>query len=221
MPRSARLVVPHLPHHVTHRGNNKQRTFFSEADYRLYKRYLAAACAETETTVWGWCLMPNHVHLMLVPATERGLADVMRRTQARYTRAINAREGRVGHLWQARYGSFVMDEPHLLACARYVELNPVRAGLARRPEDWPWSSARTHLDGAPDGLADPAPLLERWPDWKVVLDGALAEDEREAIRARERSGRPLGGRAFADRHSKPGGAERPARRRGRPPRSTT
>lgn len=221
MPRSARIVVPTLPHHVTHRGNNKQRTFFSEADYRLYKKYLAAACAETGTAVWGWCLMPNHVHLMLVPSTEQGLSGVMRRTQARYTRAINSREGRVGHLWQARYGSFVMDEPHLIACARYVELNPVRAGLARRPEDWPWSSARAHLDGAADGLADPAPLLERWPDWRAVLDGALEEKDREAIRALERSGRPLGGADFVARHDKAATARRPARRRGRPPRSKT
>jgi putative transposase len=220
MPRSARILVPDLPHHVTHRGNNKQRTFFSQADYRLYKKYLAEACAETGTAVWGWCLMPNHVHLILVPSTAQGLPCVMRRTQARYTRAINAREGRVGHLWQARYGSFVMDEPHLLACARYVELNPVRAGLVRRPEQWPWSSAGAHLGGAADGLTEPAALLERWPDWRAILDGGLADEERDSIRARERSGRPLGGADFVARLGGAAGP-RPARRRGRPPRSTS
>jgi putative transposase len=199
MPRSARLVVPTLPHHVTHRGNHKQQTFFREADYRLYKKYLRVACAETGTAVWAWCLMPNHVHLVLVPSTETGLAAVMRRTQGRYSRALNARLGLTGHLWHARFGSFVMDELHLLACGRYVELNPVRARLAALAEDWPWSSARAHLHGAADGLTDPVPLLERWPDWRTIL-GTWAEDEMAAaIREREHSGRPLGGAPFLAR----------------------
>lgn len=199
MPRSARLVVPSLPHHVTHRGNHKQQTFFGGADYRLYKKYLRIACAETGTAVWAWCLMPNHVHLVLVPSTEAGLAAVMRRTQGRYTRAINAREGWSGQLWQVRFASFVMDERYLLNCGRYVELNPVRARLAVRAEDWPWSSARAHLSGLADGLTDPAPLLERWPDWQAVL-GTWTEDKvAAAIRERERSGRPLGGAPFLAR----------------------
>jgi REP-associated tyrosine transposase len=217
MPRSARLVVPSIPHHLTHRGNNKQRTFFGESDYRLYQRYLAAACADTGTAIWAWCLMPNHVHLILVPSAGDGLGAVMRRTQGRYTRAINAREGRVGHLWQARFASFVMDETYLLACARYVELNPVRAGLATRAQDWPWSSARAHLDGSGDGLTDPAPLLERWPDWRQVIETPLDEAELAAIRERERTGRPLGRRSFALRYDR--AAERPPARRGRPPKA--
>lgn len=214
MPRSARLVVPTVPHHLTHRGNNKQRTFFTEGDYRLYRKYLAAACADTGTAIWAWCLMPNHVHLILVPSAGGGLGAVMRRTQGRYTRAINAREGRVGHLWQARFASFVMDEPYLLACARYVELNPVRAGLTQRAEDWPWSSARAHLDGSKDGLTDPAPLLERWPDWRRIIEAPLEEEALLAIRERERTGRPLGGQTFVRRFD--GAAERPKARRGRP-----
>jgi putative transposase len=152
MPRSARLVVPTLPHHVTHRGNRKRRTFFTDSDYRLYKKYLGIACAATGTSVWAWCLMPNHVHLVLVPSSKSGLAEAMRRTQGRYARVVNVREDRTGNLWQVRFASFVMDERHLLACGRYVELNPVRAGLVARAEDWPWSSARAHLCGEEDGL---------------------------------------------------------------------
>lgn len=217
MPRSARLVVPTLPHHVTHRGNRRQRTFFGESDYRLYKKYLKIACAETGTAVWAWCLMPNHVHLILVPSTEAGLAAVMRRTQGRYTRAINARETWTGHLWQARFASFVMDERYLLACGRYVELNPVRARLAARAGDWPWSSAGAHLHGAADGLTDPAPLLERWPDWRTVL-GEWSEDRiAAAIRERERSGRPLGGAHFLRRLAGLVGRPVAPARRGRPP----
>lgn len=217
MPRSIRLVVPSVPHHLTHRGNNKQRTFLAEGDYRLYRKYLAAACAGTETAIWAWCLMPNHVHLILVPSAANGLGAVMRRTQGRYSRAINAREGRAGHLWQARFASFVMDESYLLACARYVELNPVRAGLVPRAEDWPWSSARAHLDGSADGMTDPAPLLERWPDWRQVIEAPLEEEALRTIRESERTGRPLGRPDFVRRFAR--AADRPPARRGRPPKS--
>jgi putative transposase len=196
MPRLARLVFPGLPHHVTQRGNRRQRTFFADSDYRLYKSYLAAACEAEGIAVWAWCLMPNHVHMILVPGSEAALAACVGTTHRRYARAVNVREGWTGHLWQGRFASFVMDEGHLLACARYVELNPVRAGLTARPEDWPWSSARVHLGGAGDGLVDPAPLLERWPDWRAVLDSGLANDELAAVRAREASGHPLAGEAF-------------------------
>jgi putative transposase len=196
MPRSARLVVPGLPHHVTQRGNQRQQTFFSDSDCRLYLRLLSRWCASSGTAVWAWCLMPNHVHLVLVPSSEDGLAAALGPAHGHYSSLVNAREDRTGHLWQGRFGSFVMDEAHLLACARYVELNPVRAGLVRRPEDWLWSSARVHLGGRPDGLVDAAPLLERWPDWRAVLDGGLEPELRDAIRARERSGRPLGDSAF-------------------------
>ncbi|HEX8625520.1 MAG TPA: transposase [Allosphingosinicella sp.] len=217
MGRSIRLTLPGHPHHVTHRGNNRQRTFFSSADHRLYIRYLAEACRAARTSVWAWCLMPNHVHLVLVPSTGTGLSAVLHRTQGRYTRAVNAREKWVGQLWQGRFASFVMDEGHLLACARYVELNPVRAGLAARAGDWPWSSARAHLGGAADSLTDRRPLLERWPDWRSVLASGEEEAMLQAIRARERSGRPLGSDAFLARLETETGLRLLPRPRGRPP----
>ncbi len=220
MPRSARLTVPGHPHHVTHRGNHRQRIFFSDGDYRLYVRYLAAACAATGTSVWAWCLMPNHVHLVLVPSVANGLGAVLHRTQGRYTRAINAREKWNGQLWQGRFASFVMDERYLLACARYVERNPVRAGLVERAANWPWSSARTHLGGPPDPLTDPRPLLERWPDWRSVLEAAERVRVLEAIRERERSGRPLGSDAFLSGLAKATGFPLRPRRRVRPPTPT-
>ncbi|HYD38698.1 MAG TPA: transposase [Allosphingosinicella sp.] len=216
MGRPLRITIPGHPHHVTHRGNNRQRTFFAERDYRLYIRYLAEACAATGTAVWAWCLMPNHVHLVLVPSAERGMSAALHRTQGRYARAVNAREKWVGQLWQGRFASFVMDEAHLLACARYVELNPVRAGLVARPGDWPWSSARVHLGGPADPLTDAEPLLTRWPDWRSIL--ATGEDEAalEAIRERERSGRPLGSDSFLARLASTTGLPLLPRRRGRP-----
>jgi putative transposase len=196
MPRLARLVVPGLPHHVTQRGNRRGPTFFGSGDYSLYKSRLAEECAEAGVAVWAWCLMPNHVHLVLVPTVESALARALGRLHRRYTVAINRREGWTGHLWQGRFASFVMDESYLLACARYVELNPVRAGLVRRAADWPWSSARAHLGAGHDGMTDAGALLERWSDWQAVLDEGLAEGLRKAIRDRETSGHPLGSAPF-------------------------
>jgi putative transposase len=199
MPRAARLVVPGVPHHVTQRGNRCQRTFFDEGDYALYLRLLKFWCARAGTSVWAWCLMPNHVHLVLVPEREDGLAAALAPLHRRYTWEINQREGWRGFLWQSRFASCPMDEAHLHACLRYVELNPVRAGLARRPEDWRWSSARAHLGLADDGLTDLEPAQARVDDWRRLLDSGLGESEHQAIRAGERTGRPLGGPAFLAR----------------------
>jgi len=189
MPRAARLVLPGIPHHVTQRGNRRQPTFLCDADYALYLGLLRHWCRKTGTTVWAWCLMPNHVHLVLVPEREDGLRAALAPVHTRYTWEINQREGWRGHLWQSRFASFPMDEPHVQACLRYVELNPVRARLVVRPEEWRWSSARAHLGVAPDGLTDEAPGRERIDDWRGFLDGGLKEEDCKAIRAAERTGR--------------------------------
>ena len=191
MPRSARRVVPGLPHHVTQRGNRRQPVFFSDADYALYLRLLRRWCAETGTKVWAWCLMPNHVHLVLVPANEDGLRATLAPAHRRYSWEINQREGWRGYLWQGRFASVPMDEGHVHACLRYVELNPVRARLSERPEDWRWSSARAHLGLAGDPLTDLAAGAARVEDWRSFLDAGLGDEEAEAIRAAERSGRLL------------------------------
>lgn len=201
MPRTARLVVPGIPHHVTQRGNRCQQTFFSDSDYALYLKLLRFWCGKAGSAVWAWCLMPNHVHLVLVPVHPDGLREALANVHRRYTWQINQREGWRGHLWQSRFASFAMDEAHLHACVRYVELNPVRAGLVERPEQWRWSSARTHLGLGTDGITDAAPMRERIDDWRALLDSGLADSERDAIQAGERTGRPLGGPAFVERLS--------------------
>src|SRR5277367_1716111 len=151
MARLARVVAAGIPHHVTQRGNRGQSVFFEDGDYRAYMALLAEGCANAGVAVWGYCLMPNHIHLIMVPHDEAGLREALGETHRRYTRRVNFREGWRGHLWQGRFASVPMDEPHLLACARYVELNPVRARLAGRAEDWPWSSVHAHLAGRDDG----------------------------------------------------------------------
>jgi putative transposase len=189
MPRPARLVLPGIPHHVTQRGNGRQRIFFGDDDYAFYLSLLRHFCRKNGTAVWAWCLMPNHVHVILVPAKEDGLRATLAPAHTRYAVEINRREGRCGHLWQGRFASVAMNESHLHICLRYVELNPVRARLVARPEAWPWSSARAHLGLARDDLTDVTAMHGRIDDWGAFLDAGLDEEDREAIRAAERSGR--------------------------------
>jgi len=189
MPRPARQVLPGVPHHVTQRGNSRQRVFFGDDDHAFYLSLLGDNCRKSGTSVWAWCLMPNHVHLILVPSHADGLRAALAPTHTRYAIETNRRNGWCGHFWQARFGSFPMDEAHLHACLRYVELNPVRAGLAARPEGWRWSSARAHLGLAADGLTDLAPARGRIDDWRAFLDSGLDEEDRDAIRDAERTGR--------------------------------
>lgn len=196
MARIARVVAAGVPHHVTQRGNRRQQTFFSDSDYEAYRALLAQACRKAHVSVLAYCLMPNHVHLILTPRDEDGLRAALSETHRRYSREVNFREGWRGYLWQGRFASFPMDENYLLACARYVELNPVRAKMVARPRDWRWSSARAHLTGRDDALVTVSPLLDRVDDWKAFLGERLDTAQRDAIRAGERTGRPLGALAF-------------------------
>jgi putative transposase len=196
MARLARVVAAGIPHHVTQRGNRRQQTFFGDEDYAAYRTLIAESCIRARVQVWAYCLMPNHVHLILTPDHADGLRDALAEAHRRYSRRVNFREGWRGYLWQGRFASVAMDEEHLLACARYVELNPVRARLVSRPQDWPWSSARAHLAGRDDGLVTARPLLDRAPDWSVFLGFEPSCEQYEAIRRGERTGRPMGSDAF-------------------------
>ena len=196
MARIARVVVPGIPHHVTQRGNRGQRTFFREDDYELYAQLLVEWCARSRTEIWGYCFMPNHVHMILVPSSVDGLRIPMGEAHKRYTARINQREGWIGHLWQGRYFSCPMDEKHLIAAARYIETNPIRSGAVSSAEDFQWSSARAHVLGADDGIVRAFPLLERVPDWQDFLRQGVDSDEMEAIRTHQKTGRPLGTREF-------------------------
>jgi putative transposase len=140
MARLARIVIPGHPHHVTQRGNRRQPIFFEPSDYALYRDLLAEHCRKANVEVWAYCLMPNHVHLVLTPQTANGLARALGETHRRYTGFVNARSRSTGHLFQGRFGSVVMDDAHFVAAARYVALNPVRAKLVARAQDWAWSS---------------------------------------------------------------------------------
>jgi putative transposase len=155
--------------------------------------------------------MPNHVHLIATPETAEGLRRGIGEAHRRYARHVNFREGWRGFLWQGRFASFPLDGDWLLAAARYIELNPLRARLADTPDAWPWSSARAHLTGRDDALAKAAPLLAMVGDWRTFLSLTTDDDEVDALRRHQRTGRPLGDDAFVDRLETTLG--RPLRRR--------
>src|SRR5260370_40455331 len=169
MARLARVVVPDHPHHVTQRGNGRARTFFGDPDYALYRGLLADNCRAAGVEVWAWCLMPNHVHLILVPSDPDGLRRALARVHRGYAGVIQARRKRSGHFWQGRFGAVAMDEEHLAAALRYVSLNPVRARLVQRARDWRWSSTSAHLRGKDDGLTPLAPIKDRFPRFPGLL----------------------------------------------------
>jgi putative transposase len=200
MARIARYVVPGLAHHVTQRGNRRGMVFFAEEDYALYRDLLREACDKAAVSVWAYCLMPNHVHLILTPSTPDGLARALGKAHRRYSAFVNARLRVTGHLFQSRFGSMAMDEDHLIAAARYVALNPVRARLVARAEDWPWSSVRAHLSRRDDGLVDVEPLLGRLGGRFADLLDQEGDIAREtALRAAEGIGRPVGSPGFLAR----------------------
>ena len=188
--------MPGVPHHLTQRGNRRQQVFFRDADYRAYLGLMREWCDECGVAVWAYCLMPNHVHLIVVPESEDALRRGIGEAHRRYTRMVNLREGWRGHLWQGRFASYPLDGKHLIAAVRYVERNPVRAGLARCAWRYPWSSAKAHVSGDDDLLVKTKPLLKRIDDWREFLRRPEDEAEQEALRLHERTGRPLGNARF-------------------------
>lgn len=193
MPRTARTVIPGLAHHVIQRGNRQQRIFHTRGDCRHYVGMLAESCVSNQVACLAWCLMPNHVHLVLKPDAEHALRAVMSSVHTRYAQRINRREQLSGHLFQDRFRSYPMDDAHLMIAVRYVENNPVKAGLVGAPEEWRWSSARAHLGLGCDPLTDVSAIGRHVGNWRAYLrDGVEAADRDELIERALRSGRPVG-----------------------------
>jgi putative transposase len=223
MARLARIVVPDVAHHVTQRGNRRQPVFFGAQDYAAYRGLIGEACRVQDVSCLAWCLMPNHVHLILVPRSADGLRAALSEAHRRYSRRINQANGWTGYLWQGRFCSYPMDDAHLMTAIRYVELNPVKAGLAEQAEDWPWSSARAHVSATEDGLTDLAALAGVSRNWRAMLRlgleaGDLPPEAEAAIESHQRTGRPLGGGAFVSRLESLTGRSLAKRKAGRKPR---
>ncbi len=172
------------------------QVFFSDNDYRAYRAILTHQARRYKLQIWAYCLMPNHIHLVATPAKDNGLALPIGHAHSRFALVINRRKKWTGHLWQERFSSFPMDELHLLVAVRYVLLNPVRAGLVDRVEDWPYSSARTHLGDGADPLVFVGPMASRVEDWQSYLDSSASEEMSQNIRKHSKTGRPLGSEDF-------------------------
>jgi putative transposase len=222
MPRRPRVIAPGVAHHVTQRGNNRQPVFHSSDDRRFYLGLLGRHATRYGVRILGYCLMTNHVHLVAVPERENSLARALGCTHSEYALALNHAQGWSGHVWQNRFFSCLLDESHVLRALRYVELNPVRAGLTSAPWDWPWSSARAHtLDHVLD------PVLDcRWVEyfggwdyheWQEILSAGMPGGECDTVRRATHTGEPLGSREFVTALERQAGRRLRVLARGRPP----
>lgn len=199
MPRQARIVIAGLRHHITQRGNNRQDVFFVDEDRLAYLALLKEQCTRHAVRVLGYCLMSNHVHLIVNPERENGLNPAVGRAHFIYTQYINRLHGRSGHLWQGRFHSCPMDEGYTVAAMRHVERNPVRAKLTRAPWTYRWSSAAAHIGGSDtSGLLDTKAWAESHSaaSWKEVLTEADDQDTKSALNRNTQTGRPLATDSF-------------------------
>jgi len=196
MPRIARVVVPGYPHHITQRGNRNMPVFFNNQDRKEYINFLCEHSLQAGLHFWAYCLMDNHVHFIAVPDHESSLARGIGEAHRNYTRMINFREGWRGHLWQERFKSYLMDERYLYAAVRYVELNPVRAGLVKKAEDYTWSSARAHVLTKKDKLLSDNFMLSEIENWSAYLTEGRDEKEYNQFQKHTHTGQPLGNKSF-------------------------
>jgi putative transposase len=223
----ARLMRYRLAGHLLHviqRGNNRQKVFFADEDYTRYLGWLAGAALANRCTVHAYVLMPNHVHLLVTPERKDSLPRMMQTLGRLYVRYVNAARGRSGTLWEGRYRAAPIEGEHFLACCRYIETNPVRAGLAERPRAYRWSSYRAHAAGAPDPLAAPHPAFHRLgrnaaarvKAYRAPFRAKPDEDFIAALRAATNGGWALGGAEFRRAVAKASGRRTAPLPRGRP-----
>ena len=209
-----------MPHHITQRGNRREQAFFEDGDYALYLDLLADAAGRSGVEVWSYCLMPNHVHIVAVPSDSDGLRRTFRYVHRHYTGYVNARLRVTGHLWQGRFSSVAMDEPHFVTALRYVALNPVRARLVERAEDWPWSSTRALIAAQDDHVVKVAPALERVGDFAVFLGEEFDEAlTYAALRKAESVSRPVGSKEWLAEMEERTGLKLAPKKRGPAPRN--
>ena len=216
MPRIARAVVPNVPYHITQRGNHRQDVFISIDDRKRYLETLSQYASRYELDIAAYCLMSNHIHLVAIPRKSDSMARTIQTVHMRHTQSVNRAMGWSGHLWQSRYFSTALDDKYFVQAVRYVEQNPVRAGLVRSAVDYPWSSAAFHC-----GLADRSDLLHVGEDykmifdgWKSILDEVPDQEMIEILRRRTMTGIPCGDDKFLKKVSREIGRMIVERKRG-------
>ena len=199
MARFARVIAVNVAHHVTQRGNARQFMLNSDADRVVYLDLLRENIAQYRASLIGYCVMSNHVHLVMVPRHADALAKVLKHTHGRYAAFWNGKYHSSGHVWQGRFYSCPLDRTHLWEALRYTELNPLRAGLVVEAEAWAWSSAAVHCGTkAAEGWLAMEEWRQRWSvsSWKEYLGAGGSESECAAVRQSTHTGRPLGTAEF-------------------------
>jgi putative transposase len=213
----ARSVIPGVPHHITQRGNRREDVFFTDEDRRRYLKLLKEYSDKHGLEIQAYCLMRNHLHLVAVPRSEDALAAVFRPVDARYAQHVNWAHGLGGRLWQGRFFSCPLDEPHWLAAIRYVECNPVRARLVKRAEAYSWSSAAVHAGLRADPLVSDSVVESTGiKDWAAWLREDADDETVERLRRHTRTGRPLGSQPFVLRLERICGRTLRPKKAGRP-----
>lgn len=224
MARRPRHIVADYPFHVIVRGNNRQAIFVDDEDRRSLKAILQEACSSHGLAVHAFVLMTNHVHLIATPSTADALALVIQGLGRQYVRQFNRRHGRTGTLWEGRYrASIIQQDRYLLACQRYVEMNPVRAGIVERPEQYAWSSHRHHLGLAADPLVSPHSVywslgntpFDREVAYRALFEGMPAMSDA-ALTSDFMAGNPIAEPEFLDRLAQRTGMQWAPRPVGRP-----
>jgi putative transposase len=213
------LVIPRVPHHVTQRGNHRERVFFGSGDREFYLWLLNVYARQYGVEIYAYCLMTYHVHLVVVPADALTMQRALRAVHSQYAQRINRMAGRSGHLWQGRYFSSPLDSNYFLNAVRYVELNPVRAGLVEKAEDYEWSSAAAHCGRRHDNLLAPAassPVLAGIRNWSGWLGDGLSAESVETIRHHGSRNLPCGSSDFVAALEQATGGSLNCRPRGRP-----
>jgi len=192
MARLARVVIPGLPHHVTQRGNRRALVFFEDHERQRYLALVQQYCRRYGLQVLAYCLMDNHMHWVVVPDTEAALGQTIREAHTAYAASFNVAHRAQGHVFQGRFFSCALDDEHLWAAVRYVERNPVRAGLTAAAEDYPWSSAQGHCGLRQDFLLaaafPPAGAVADWRAWLKTED----VPQSDFLRRQTQTGRPCG-----------------------------
>lgn len=225
MPRRPRLTLPDIPLHVIQRGNNRQACFIADDDYACYLDWLQEYAARTGCRIHAYVLMTNHVHLLLSPASSDGVGALMKALGQRYVQYINRGYRRSGSLWEGRFrSSLTQEEGYLLACHRYIELNPVRAAMVAHPGDYRWSSYRSNAQGEANPLLTPHPrylamgedAVARQQAYRELFRSELAPGVVDCIRQATNGNFALGDTRFAEqieqalgRRAQPGKSGRP------------
>lgn len=210
----SRIVAENMPHHVVQRGNRRQQVFFNDKDKVVYLGLLKESIQRFNLRIWSYCLMDNHVHLIVVPDRKEALAEGIGWVHKEYTRMINFRKGWRGYLWQGRFSSFVLDEKYLYAAVRYVERNPVRAGVVKRAGEYKFSSALARITEVNNNILSDFYLLKDIKNWEEYLSIGESENDLKLMRRHGATGRPLGSGEFMEALAKRLGVDLTPKKRG-------